>query len=110
MKYLTLVECMEDFLNKAATRTRGGLVVVYDVVLLPVNLLVLLVVRGPGCRSRLLDFKGAPIEGALPIPILENFNSMDFHPLDMIFVGWQRFSSCYVVISWLEKPGNNNMR
>ena len=29
-------------------------------------------------------------------PFLENFNFMDFHPLDMIFCGCERYASCYV--------------
>ena len=48
--------------------------------------------------------------GSFANPHLGEFLTPWISPLDMIFVGWQRFSSCYVVISRLEKPGNNNMR
>ena len=46
-------------------------------------------------------------QGSFANPHLGEFLTPRISPLDMIFVGWQRFSSCYVVISRLEKrrPG-----
>ena len=53
---------------------------------------------------------GCSDRGSFANPHLGEFLTPWISPLGMIFVGWQRFSSCYVVISRLEKPGNNNMR